>query len=537
MKKLVLASAMALASVAFVASPALRAQNSPAQGGSGQLTISDPAEYNAYQQAASQADPAAKASALEQFLTQYPNTVVKKAVLDSLIDTYQGANNPEKALDAAGRLLQLDPNNFKAIFYSVFLKKQLCQKSVDPATGDPKDTQSCDDAAALSQKGLSAPKPDGVDDANWKKMTDASYPAFHSAIALDDVLSKKDYAAAIKEYTTELMLYSPQQTQTGPGLVDTLSIAEAYAKPGDSRDPVKACWFYARAWDFAPAGFKPQIQTKLEYWYKRYHGTLDSPQQITDQINAIKQQAQATLFPPSTFAIAPAPKPADLAHAALTNGDPKSLNLEDKEFILANGNQADAQQLWGLLQGQMTPVPGIVINADANALIVTIPGATPAAKGKDYTVKLNTPAACAAVPPVSGDAKAYLQANGNATDIAAIPDLDKAKKIEVAPGVSVINVAVTQDAKDSKSADFTVNLKEPVSCKEAPAPGTEAKTQPGLEIDGTYDTYTTTPAQGSTAAKAQIVLKEGFVQAEKKAGPAHRPGAPVHKPAAAHPGM
>ena len=118
MKKLVLASAMALSSVALVASPALRAQDN-----SGQITISDPAEFNAYQNASTQSDPAAKATALEGFITQYPNSVVKKAVLDQLMDTYQAANNPDKALDAATRLLQLDASNMKAIFISVYLKK------------------------------------------------------------------------------------------------------------------------------------------------------------------------------------------------------------------------------------------------------------------------------------------------------------------------------------------------------------------------------------------------------------------------------
>jgi tetratricopeptide (TPR) repeat protein len=201
MKKLVLASAMALASIALVASPALRAQDN-----SGQITISDPAEFNAYQNASTQSDPAAKASALEDFLSKYPNSVVKKAVLDQLIDAYQAANNPEKALDAATKLLQVDPSNMKALFISVYLKKANCQKSVDPATGDSKNPQICDDAAALAQKGLSATKPAGTSDADWKKITDAAFPIFHSTIALDAVLAKKDYAAAIKEYTTELML-------------------------------------------------------------------------------------------------------------------------------------------------------------------------------------------------------------------------------------------------------------------------------------------------------------------------------------------
>ena len=143
--------------------------------------------------------------------------------------------------------------------------------------------------------------------------------------------------------------------------------------------------------------YKSQIEPKLDYWYKRYHGTIDTPQQIEQQIDAIKAQAQSTLFPPANFSIAPAPTPEELAHHALTGGDPTKLNLEDKEYILANGNQQDAQQLWSLLQGQLTPVPGNVISDQANVLKVSV--TTPrSVKPKDYVVKLNTPATCDAVP-------------------------------------------------------------------------------------------------------------------------------------------
>ena len=39
-----------------------------------------------------------------------------------------------------------------------------------------------------------------------------------------------------------------------------LTLAGAYAdmKAKDSRDLVKACWFYARVWDFAPASYKAE---------------------------------------------------------------------------------------------------------------------------------------------------------------------------------------------------------------------------------------------------------------------------------------
>jgi tetratricopeptide (TPR) repeat protein len=536
MKKLVFASAMALAGICLAYAPHVPAQ-APAPD-AGQVSL--PADqYNAYQNATTQSDPAAKAAALESFLTTYPQTPIKKTILDQLIDAYQGAKNTAKALDAATRLLQLDPSNPKAVLVSVFFNVAICKKGVDPQTGNLSDPQPCDNAATLAQKALTISKPAEMDDATWKTFTTTYYPIFHSAIALDDVLVKKDYAAAIDEYNKELMLYSAAQTQSGPGLVDTLQLAEALAKPSAKKDVVKAVWFYARAYDYAPAPYKPQIEPKLDYWYKRFHGTLDGDAAIKTQIDAIKAKAQTSLFPPSDFTIPPAPTPADLARHALTSGDPKLLSLEDKEYILANGSDEDANSLWALLKGQQSPVPGVVISAQATVLKVSVT-ATAAAKPKDYVVKLTTPADCDKVPAFTGttvkDAQAYVLANGDKADTDPIDALTEAPakihKIEVVPGVSSIGVAVTQDAKDSKTADFVLNLKEPVSCKDIPAVGSTVATQPATEFDGTYSTFTKVPAANGKDASAQIVLSDGFVQPEKKAPVRARPS-PAHR--AAHP--
>ncbi|MGA2569459.1 MAG: hypothetical protein ABSF23_02980 [Terracidiphilus sp.] len=535
MKKLVFASAMALASMSLVSTPALRAQDS------GQITIQDPAEFNAFQNASTQGDPAQKASALESFLTTYPQSVVKKAVLDMLIDAYQQTNQPAKVEDAAGRLLQVDPNNLKALFVSVYLKKQRCSQSLD-ASGATTDPQTCDDAGALAQRGLVAPKPAGTSDADWKNLTSAAYPAFHSAVAFDDAVSKKDFAGAIKEYTAELMLYPPDTcTKPGPCLADTLQLAQAYSKPGDARDEVKAIWFYARAWDFAPINFKAQIAPQLEYWYKRYHGTLDGEAAIKQQLEGIKAKAQSTLFPPADYTVAPAPTPQELAHHAYTTTPANQLNLEDIEYILVNGSPEDANGLWAQRKGQPTPVPGVVIAAPASVLkISVVTAASP--KPKEYLVKLANPVACGAVPPPPAelkikDAQAYILANGVKADTDALADVltaapAKFKKIAIDPAVPVIDVAVTEDAKSNHKADFVVNMKEPLACKEAPAAGSALGLQStgATELDGTYDTYTKIAAEGSAEASAQIVLSQGQLQ-PAKAAPARHPAA---KPSPAH---
>jgi hypothetical protein len=364
-------------------------------------------------------------------------------------------------------------------------------------------------------------------------ITGVSYPTYDSAIALDDVLSKKDYAGAIDEYTKELMLYPADATKSGAALGDTLQLADAYTKPGDKKDLVKAVWFYARVWNFVPATYKSQIEDKLDYWYKRFHGQLDGEAAIKQQLDGIKAQAANSLFPPADFTIKPAPTPKDIVDNVIaTTPDLTKLNLEDKEFVLANGSQDAQNKLWAVVKGQMTPVPGVVISDQATALKVSV-AATAAAKPKEYVVKLNTPADCSAVPPpptssTGAAASTYLQANGASADVSAIDGLSTARKVTIEPAVTVINVAVTQDAKDNKTADFIVNMKEPASCKEAPVAGQELKLQPALELDGTYDSYTQVPAANGKDATAQIVLNGGFLQAEAKAAPTHR------KPTAAH---
>jgi hypothetical protein len=447
MKRFVFASALALASIGLFSPHPLRAQDQ-----SSSITIKDPAEYNEYQMAVTQSDPKAKAAALEAFLTKYPQTVVKQLVLDQLVDLYQSLD-AEKELSADTRLLQVDPNNLKAMLYYVIIKKQQGSKN-------PPDVQTLDDAATEARKGLAATKPASMADDEWKRLTGAAFPIFHSAIATDDV-AKKDFKSAVDEYKQELMLYPPDATKTaGPGLVDTLNLAEAYvninpSKP-DPNDLKQAIWFYSRAWDYAPAAYKTAIEKKLDYWYSKYHGD-------TTGLSDIKTQAEATLFPPGTLDIAPAKTPAEKIHDLLANTpDLKTLALSDKETILAYGSKDDADKVWAVLKDQQTPVPGLVVDANANQ----------------------------------------------------------------------IKMAVSDDAKNAKpkTADFIVNMKDPIKDKDIPAAGFEFKLQPAEELDGTYDSYTQIPATDTTSASVQIVLRDGFIQPAKKTPP-HKPAA-GHRPAA-----
>jgi hypothetical protein len=377
MKKSVLASLLALATI-FPGSVSLVYGQAAA---SGQITIKDPQEYNDYTNAEGQATPAAKAAAIEAFLTKYPNSVVKNDLLEQLMLTYQG--DPVKMLDAADRLLAADPGNLRGLATAVYLEKTQALQKTNPTEAQP----ILDKAAAQAQTGLSATKSGNISDADFQKLKIATAPIFDSAIALDNA-NKKDYAGAIAAYTNELKAYpDPTLTQSGPGLNDTYLLGQAYAQqtPPDLKN---AAWFLTRAAQYAPPQAKPQIEKAAEYFYNKYHGSMDG-------YPAIQTLAQANLFPPAEYNPTPAPpppSPADLAaQTVASTPDLKTLSLGDQEFILFNGKPEDSQKVWDVLKGHRVQVPGTVISATAESVQLAVTQDNQQSKKADFTVNMKTP--------------------------------------------------------------------------------------------------------------------------------------------------
>ncbi len=379
MKKSVLASLLALATIIPGTVSMVYAQGAQ----SGQITIKDPAEYNDYTNAVGQSTPAAKAAAIETFLTKYPNSVVKNDLLEVLMATYQQAGDMTKTLGAADRLLAVDPGNLRALFIEVYSEESQAAGKSSPADAQP----ILDKAAAQAQTGLTAPKPAGMADADYQKLKAATTPFFQGAIAKDDE-NKKDFTGAIAAFTSELKSYTdPTQTQAGPGLNDTYLLGQAYAQqtPPDLKN---ATWFLTRAAQFAPAQAKPQIEKAAEYFYNKYHGSMDG-------YPAIQTMAQANLFPPPEYNPTPAPpppSPADLAaQTVASTPDLKTLSLSDKEFILFNGKPEDAQKVWDVMKGQRVEVPGMVISATADSVQVAVTEDNKQSKKADFTINMKTP--------------------------------------------------------------------------------------------------------------------------------------------------
>jgi hypothetical protein len=359
MKKAFLASMFATVCVTAVATTPMFAQ-----AGGTQLSQD---EYTAYNAVITATDPAAKAAAAEAFLAKYPQSTVKTTVLEQELAANLQTGNQAKTLETGDKLLQVDPNNIRALAIETSVLKSQGDTSTDAAAK----SAAYGKAAAMASRGLKATKPAGVSDADWTTLQKQVTPYFYSAIGMD-ALTKKDMPAAIAAFTSELKSVDPAATQApGPLLQDTFFLGQAYY--GSTPPDYLSCTYFAtRTATFAPDQFKAQFQPLATYCYKKYHGGEDG-------YDAVKTAAQANLFPPPDFAasVKPAPTPADQATAVLAADkadDPELIKtaIADREFVIANGTADQADAEFNPIKGKAVKIAGKVVSADAATLTLAV---------------------------------------------------------------------------------------------------------------------------------------------------------------------
>ncbi len=454
MKKAVVASLLAVgmacvAGTVAAQTPVNLGSQQPAGGG----VQMSPAEYNAYNSAITQTDPKAKAAALEAYLTAYAQSSVKAAVLEQLMLAYS-AFDPAKTLDAADRLLQVDPNNLRALTFETYFRLTGADAITDPAAKQA----ALDKAAEYAQKGVAVTKPADTSAADFSALQAQAKPVFYRAIAMA-ALNKKDAATAITNFKQELAGVPVADTsKPGPLLQDTYYLGLAYLQ-SNPPDLLNCTWYVSRFAAFAPEPYKSQMLPTAKYCYKRYHGSDEG-------YDAVLAAAQTSLDPPATFSIKPAPKPEDMAHDLVTStpeADLPKLAISDREFVLANGKPEDAEKVWNTMKGKSVTIPDAIV-------------------------------------------------------------------IESSP--TVLKVAVSDDAVQSKTADFTFNMKAPEEDKKlTPAAAKKladeiaAATAVGQKVtlSGTFDSFTPKPIMITMSDGAVVLAKK----TPAKPTPTHRP-APHH---------
>ncbi len=477
MKKVVLASLLACAVLTLGLTTAYA--QTPVQLGSQAAPVQMPdAEYTVYNNAMTQSNLQAKAAAIEAYLTAYPNSSVKQDTLVTLMTAYSQFD-PAKTLDAADRVLQLDPTNLRALTFEAYLRKQNADSLTDPAAKQA----ALDSAAGFAQKGLAAPKPASISDADFKALQSAAFPVFYSIIGFA-AFNKNDNATAIDAYKKELAsgpAGSHQDARLGssghllPGLgllpVHPARLSQLHLLRRRAVSPTRRTTSRRR---YSPTA---------KYCYKKYHGG-------TDGYDAVVAAATANLNPPAGLfaSIKPAPTPVDIINGIFqSTPDLATLAVSDKEYVLQKGTPEQAAKVWATIQGKSVQIPGaLVISSSPTVLKVAVTDDAVQSKTADFTFNMT--------PPETIE-------EPEAPSARATPAQKAAYKTKLAAYNKAVDAAKTK--ADAIAAATAVGQT--------------------VTLTGTYDSFTPNPIQ--------IIMKDGVVILPKATKPA---AAPVHH-TAAHP--
>jgi tetratricopeptide (TPR) repeat protein len=245
----------------LAASPGPAKEDKPAVASSTPV-IQDKAEYTAYMSALKSPDLLQRAGALEAFVRQYPNSIVKFGALEGAMFAYAQANSQAKAAEFAQIILKSDPNHVRALAIMTFVKRFSSAQN---------DSKAAAEVGSYAERGLKAlagwAKPNGMSDDEYAAARKQAEALLCGGAAYD-ALFRKNYEAARNYYLKALAIESSN-------LLDTyqLSIAELEMIPID----INGFWHIGRAIQLARAQNQPAAeQTFANYGkarYRIYHGS------------------------------------------------------------------------------------------------------------------------------------------------------------------------------------------------------------------------------------------------------------------------
>src|SRR5215831_11753407 len=191
-----------LAALCLSGSPNVAAQDAGAAGGSQQKYTM--AEYNSYQAAAAEKNPAAQIKLLDDFVAKYPNSALLNYVYPLYYKNYFGQKNYPKAIENCDKMLGLGDKISPAEKYDAYYVRAYAFNAIQNPDAE---TAKGGRAAALAALKVldQVPKPDGVDDAKFAAEKKQSLLLFNGTAA-NAAMAAKDYQGAIESYKAVLAL-------------------------------------------------------------------------------------------------------------------------------------------------------------------------------------------------------------------------------------------------------------------------------------------------------------------------------------------
>ena len=322
-------------------------------------------EYDAYMAMANEKDPNKRLQLAEAFLTKYANSDFKEGALVTEMQTYRLQNQTDKAIDAAHKVLQANPDNPDALDYLCFVFPFVYK-------GDAPDHDAkLSEAETEAKHGLEVvqklQKPANVPEDQFNQAVKSLRDVFNGTIGFVD-LQRKDYPGAITAYKA-----ATEDNPSDEYSFFRMGLAYLYSNPHDYDNGI---WYLARAVALAQTANDTNAAEFEKYLKQTYVGYHGNDQGLQD----IETQAKGSPNPPSGFKVG-------AMEAPKKTGDPLEDQFNDMTYPLKFGGET-AQKQWDGLKGQPFEFGGAVDSVEKG----TDPGT--------YLVRIDVKAASKSTPGV-----------------------------------------------------------------------------------------------------------------------------------------
>jgi tetratricopeptide (TPR) repeat protein len=346
----------------------------------------DMSEHDAFTRARSIPEPAARGVALEDFATQYPGSTLRMNALDLAMAAYQETGNQLKVEESAGRILELDPGNVRALAVITYLARFWATDG---------NITKLNEICTASAKGLAAlpswRSAESIPDREFVRLRQQMAIIFYGGAGFC-ALHDKNYEVARSYYAKALEL-DPDEAQDA----FQLSIAALESSP---LDPV-GFWYCAKSISLASAQKNETIARNAGTYciarYRKYHASDEG----WDRLVASTAMQSAA---PAGFAesIPIGPTEAQLVCQAMRQYDTAELSFSDWVTVLklraaSPCNRKAADRVWSAIQLEQKhrhgrlEVPGKVISVSGNRIDMAISDDNQLANQTDLKVFLRKP--------------------------------------------------------------------------------------------------------------------------------------------------
>jgi tetratricopeptide (TPR) repeat protein len=299
-------------------------------------SFANPAEYDSYMTALNTRDPAKRATAMEVFVAWYPGSVLKVEALEQAIAAWHAANQPAKADVMAARLLQVDPDNVRALANRAYAGRTRA------AAGD---AAALAPAVAAAERGLIVlpqwQKPVSLTDDAFARVKEQMAGVFNGTLGFA-ALQAKDYDGARRYYRLSVAA-EPDNLQD----VYQLTVAQLEGTPLDAL----GFWYAARAIAIARAAKNEAAAADIDRYvrsrYRIYRGSEEGWNELVARVVAGERA------PPANF-VKSIPRmltPPEAALVLVEENDPSSLSFANWALVLRHrdatpANKAAAEKVW-----------------------------------------------------------------------------------------------------------------------------------------------------------------------------------------------